>query len=150
MADVKIVMQASHLVAKYFVARTGNYQIALSFALREVWAKAKRVDRRNARVTSRGDLDQVKELSAKQFAIEILGDYKIHRKFPKFVFGVPAWLIEKNRLGGYASSIEFDSVASQVLQETDKAFKIEFTIDDLARNYHDKLSVWVPKSVMSK
>lgn len=126
----KALMTAAHKLASKLVAKTGNYAIALKFALKQIWAMVK-----NGR----------KRMSESSFNHAV---YELtHKPYngPKFFWsgkqGVPEWLMKKN-----LSQAEYDGAhqaySVYASRETAKAVLVNFDTD------FGKITMWAPKSVV--
>lgn len=120
-----VMMRTAHRLARVIVAKTGNYQIALSFALKYVWKRAKA----GKKVFGR---------NAMYFAIENLTTSPA----PKNVFGVPAWIIEKNLSQDEAYAVLNETNSTAVVRETEKAELVKFDTE------YGYVQMWTPKSVL--
>lgn len=126
----KQMMVKAHKMAKKLVEKTGNYMIALKFALKQIWAMVKAGRKRMSE-------------SAFNHAIYEL----THKPYegPKFFWsgkqGVPEWLMQKN-----LSQAEYDGAhqaySVYASRETAKAVLINFDTD------FGKITMWAPKSVV--
>ena len=148
MIETTLVMKASHKVAKRFVSRTNNYSIALSFAMKAVWSQAKRIEYRNA-----CHPEKFVEPTIESYSDRIIAYFRAYSR-ASYIFGVPTWLISENAKHGEYKLISHSAVAVETIEETEKAVKLAFTIDQEAstkRNpeYHGIVELWVPKSVMA-
>lgn len=123
----KNMMKHAHQLAKMLVEKTGDYQIALSFALKEIWR-------------------QVKKYNKKRFTkYSIATAYDLHRdKFTAQadVFGVPAWIIEKNLSRDEAYAVLNEVRSMEVVRETAKAQLVKFNTN------YGNVTMWTPKSVL--
>lgn len=124
------IMKTAHKLAKKLVVKTGNYAIALKFALVQIWAMAKAGRKRMS-----------------ESAFENAEWNATHKPYngPAFFWcgrkGVPCWLMKKN-----LTQAEYDG-AQQACEmyakrETAKAVLINFTTD------FGNITMWAPKSVV--
>lgn len=119
------LMKSAHRIAREIETEYGNYSIALSFALKEVWR-------------------QVKLYNKKRFGEMAIISAAVRLTAPKIdsVYGVPTWIIRKN-----LSQSEYQAVVSVaydmvVVRETEKAELVKFETE-----YGD-ITMWTPKSVL--
>lgn len=127
------MMKAAHEIAKHLVIRTGNYQIALSFALKYVWTKAKAGKKRM------GDM-------AIMFAVDKLTRSEEERNSLTKVDGlgyIPMWIAKKNLDAFDITLIQTSMTTAEVVKETEKAVDVCFHTDR-----HVDVYMWVPKSVI--
>jgi len=130
----KNMMRYAHQLAKKLVKETENYQIALSFALKEIWRQVKLYNKKRFTKYSIAT------------AFDRIGNPNYRKMFDSNtnsdVYGVPAWII-KNNLNNdesYAVLNECDSMS--VVRETEKAQLVEFVTN------YGKVTMWTPKSVL--
>lgn len=140
MIKTSLVMQASHQVAKRIYSSTNDYGIALSFAMKAVWSLAKDLEAHNAK--------------GKNFiepSVEVYYQHAI-KKFrhcfdrPRFVFGIPAWIIFENLHGSDLKNVIRHSTSAKQVRETEKAIKMAFSVEDATKPV---VEVWVPKSILA-
>ena len=126
----KHMMVAAHRIAQRIVKEVGNYSIALSLALKEVWR-------------------QVKTYNKKRFGWEAI--YSAERRLctpkqqstNKNVGGVPEWIIRKNLTTEEAFAVINSYPQVTIKKETEKAVLVDFHTD------WGHVSMWCPKSVMA-
>lgn len=124
------IMKKAHKIAKQMKVRTRNYQIALSFALKLVWA------------------DTTKDWNMKEIA-EYLNETRNEFNGVKVVettqdlanAEIPAWLIKKNLTSAEQSAINYGAEKT-IKRETEKAVLFQFTTD------FGTIEMWAPKSVL--
>lgn len=121
------VMEVSHKVAKGLVKKTGNYMIALQFAMKYVWGM---VRRGKMRIGAKTIARIVATLSAPRVEANING--------------VPMWIIEKNLSTEEASAVQCGHPTTKVVRETEKAINVMFITD------FGNIFMWCPKSVLVK
>ena len=119
------LMKSAHRLAKEIAPEFGNYSIALSFALKEVWRQVKLYDKKR--------FGEVAIISA---AARLTTPKKADN-----VFGVPTWILRENLDQDELYAV---SLANQmeVRRETAKAELVAFDTD------YGFVTVWVPKSVL--
>ncbi|WP_304057698.1 hypothetical protein [Levilactobacillus namurensis] len=136
------IMKDAHIIAKKIVNNAGSYQVALSFALKFVYAF--RADRKAARVA---------KANGKQYRLKFDGmiyDEATRYFEPKMVAGVPAWAIRKDFMHASAHDIIWFTTATKQVAETEKAVQIEFTTaNPKEHGYIDHHTTWVAKSIMA-
>jgi len=123
------MMKYAHKLAKMLVEKTGDYQIALSFALKEIWRQVKKYNKK--RFT--------------KYSIATAYDRIVHRdKFTAQadVFGVPAWIIDKNLSRDEAYAVLNETSSMEVVRETAKAKLVKFDTN------YGNVTMWTPKSVL--
>ncbi|QAR22358.1 hypothetical protein [Limosilactobacillus fermentum] len=126
----KQMMIQAHKLASKLVAKTGNYAIALKFALKKIWAMAKAGRKRMSE-------------SAFKSAIYDL----THKPYngPAFFWcgkmGIPEWLMAKNlnQSENQGAHLAYSIYAKR---ETTKAVLIEFETE------FGNITMWAPKSVV--
>ncbi|TDM12646.1 hypothetical protein [Macrococcus bovicus] len=126
----KHMMVSAHRIAQRIVKEVGNYSIALSLALKEVWR-------------------QVKTYNKKRFGWEAI--YSAERRLctpkqqssNKNVGGVPEWIIRKNLTTEEAFAVINSYSQVTIRKETEKAVLVDFHTD------WGHVSMWCPKSVMA-
>lgn len=121
------VMEVSHKVAKELVKKTGNYMIALKFAMKYVWGM---VRKGKMRIGAKTIQRIIATLSAPRVEANI--------------DGVPMWIIEKNLQSEEVLAIVCGHPTTKVLKETEKAVNVMFTTD------FGNIFMWCPKSVLVK
>lgn len=146
MIETALVMKASHQVAKYLVSRTGNYEIALSFAMKAVWSVAKRVEASNERRVAKGNSSLVKTPNVKLYFAKAMSAVRKSAAYD-FIFGVPTWIIRENEVE--SGLIINWAVSAETVKETEKAVQITFNVDRPKDHYESTRTIWVPKSVMA-
>lgn len=118
-------MVSAHNVAKLIVTMVGDYQIAMSIALKFVYKCEKE-----------GNVLHVKDAARQAFV-------------PKSVAGVPAWAIKKDFGRASADDILFFTVNFETIKETEKAIQISFDTKNPHENgYVDHHKAWVAKSIL--
>lgn len=131
------IMQDAHVVAKMIANLAGDYQVAMSFALKFVYAY--RANR--AAVKATGD-------KMAMYCFKSLVSAAREEFTPESVNGVPAWAIKKDFIGASADDILFYTISFEVLQETDKAYQVKFdTVNPDESGYVDHHTTWVAKSI---
>lgn len=123
------MMRYAHELAKLLVAHTGDYQIALSFALKEVWRQVKLYDKK--RFTKNSIMSAYARLRQPR-----------RNNNTQNVFGVPAWLIRNNLTNAEAYAVLNECYSMKVVRETEKAQLVEFSTN------YGKIKMWTPKSVL--
>jgi len=133
----KHIMQDAHIVAKMIANLCGNYQVAMSFALKFVYAyRAKR-----AAVKATGD--KVAMYSFKSLEAAAYEEFT-----PESVNGVPTWAIRKDFSRCSADDILFYTIGFEVIKETEKAVQVKFdTVNPDENGYVDHHTTWVAKSI---
>lgn len=122
------MMKYAHQLAKLLVEQTGDYQIALSFALKEVWRQVKLYDKK--RFTKNSIMSAYVRLRQPR------------RNNTRNVFGVPAWIIRKNLTNEEAYAVLNECDSMKVVRETEKAQLVEFDTN------YGRVRMWTPKSVL--
>lgn len=122
------IMKAAHAIAQEIVDEVGDYQIALSIALKEVWRQVKLYDKKRF-----GD---VAVLTAAQRLVTPKRDHNAN------VYGVPAWIIMKNLRQDEADAVIGHTASISIVRETEKAQLIRFDTD------FGHIEMWTPKSVL--
>lgn len=122
------MMRYAHELAKLLVAHTGDYQIALSFALKEVWRQVKLYDKK--RFTKNSIMSAYARLRQPR------------RKSVQNIFGIPTWLIRKNLTNAEAYAVLNECYNMKVVRETEKAQLVEFSTN------YGRVRMWTPKSVL--
>lgn len=122
------MMRYAHQLAKLLVEQTGNYQIALSFALKEVWRQVKLYDKK--RFTKNSIMSAYVRL------------IQPRRNSSQNIFGVPAWIINKNLTNEEAYAVLNECDSMKVVRETEKAQLVEFSTN------YGRVKMWTPKSVL--
>lgn len=119
----------AHELAHEIVSEYGDYQIAFSFALKEVWRQVKLYDKKRFGAV----------------AIFTATQRLTTPKRPKNdnIDGVPTWILRENLSQGELFAVENCGCGSTVRRETEKALLIAFDTNFGA------VTVWVPKSVMA-
>ena len=121
------MMRYAHQLANLLVKETGDYQIALSFALKEVWRQVKLYDKK--RFTKNSIMSAYVRL-------------RHPRRNNQNVFGVPAWIIRKNLTNEEAYAVLNECDSMKVVRETEKAQLVEFSTN------YGLVKMWTPKSVL--
>jgi len=133
-------MRDAHRVAKLIANLVGDYQIALSIALKFVYQynaerKAVAATKDTVKIYTFKSLD-----SAAKAAFE-----------PKHVANVPAWAIKKDFLPSSAFDILFYTINFETIKETEKAFQLKiYTKNPVENGYIDHHTTWVAKSIMEQ
>ena len=122
------MMKTAHAIAQEIVDEVGDYQIALSIALKEVWRQVKLYDKKRF-----GD---VAVLTAAQRLVTPKRDHNAN------VYGVPAWIIVKNLRQDEADAVIGHTASISIVRETEKAQLIRFDTD------FGGIEMWTPKSVL--
>ncbi|WP_434716693.1 hypothetical protein [Lacticaseibacillus paracasei] len=122
------MMKAAHAIAKEIVEEVGDYQIALSIALKEVWRQVKLYGKKRF-----GD---VAVLTASQRLVTPKQDRNAN------IYGVPAWIIKKNLSQDEASAVLSRTAGISIVRETEKAQLVRFDTD------FGNVEMWTPKSVL--
>ncbi|WBF53832.1 hypothetical protein [Macrococcoides canis] len=125
----KNMMVAAHRIAGRIVKEVGNYTIALSLALKEVWR-------------------QVKTYNKKRFGWEAI--YSAERRLcthkksysDSNVGGVPEWIIRKNLTTEECFAVLNTYPDVTFKEETEKAVLVDFCTD------FGHVTMWCPKSVL--
>lgn len=121
----RTTMISAHNVAKLIVTMVGDYQIAMSIALKFVYKCKKE-----------GNILHATDEARKAFT-------------PKSVAGVPAWAIRKDFGHASADDILFFTINFETIKETDKAVQISFDTKNPHENgYVDHHKAWVAKSIL--
>lgn len=122
------IMISAHNVADMINNLVGDYQIAMSIALKFVYAY------RNSDTREYGDVESA----------------AYHEFMPESVAGVPAWAIKHDFVASSADDILFYTTNSTITKETEKAIQIEFeTVNPDEDGYVDHHTTWVAKSIMA-
>lgn len=130
------VMKNAHTVAHEIVRFVGDYQIALSIALK---------------ISYKYDNAQ-SESKNKRAAWRKVGSvvsFAYHELTPDYVAGVPTWAIKNDFASTYAGNILHDTFKTEITEETEKAVKIVFYLADQFGKYAH-VGTWVAKSIMKK
>lgn len=122
------MMKAAHAIAKEIVEEVGDYQIALSIALKEVWRQVKLYGKKRF-----GD---VAVLTASQRLVTPKQDRNAN------IYGVPVWIIKKNLSQDEASAVLARTAGISIVRETEKAQLVRFDTD------FGNVEMWTPKSVL--
>ena len=126
----KQMMIQAHKMAKKLVEKTGNYAIALSFALKKIWAMVKAGRKRMSESAFKG---AIYDLTRKPY------------NGPAFFWfgkmGIPEWLMAKNlnQSENQGAHLAYSVYAKR---ETAKAVLVEFETD------FGNIDMWAPKSVV--
>lgn len=123
----KTLMKTAHRIAKEIVNFVGDYQIALSFAMKYVWNAAKHGKKRF------GDLAMINAI------VKLTTPKKTAKES---VDGVPAWIIRKNLDQNEAYAVLNECEGSSVIRETEKAILVKF------QTPYGNVEMWSPKSVL--
>lgn len=125
------MFKSAHRIAKGIVESTGNYQIAFSIALKEVWRQVKKYDK-------------------KRFGWEAIYSAQIRltetpkqKQQSEYVKGVPTWIICKNLSEQEAYVVCSTTNSIDIVRETEKAELISFSTD------FGCVKMWTPKSVLA-
>lgn len=121
------LMKSAHKIAKEIVDEYGDYQIALSFALKEVWRQVKTYDKKRF-----GDV----AIMSAAFKLMTPKQDK-NRNY----FGVPDWILSENLNNEEYSAMQY-ATSMSVERETLKAELVSFDTD------FGNITTWVPKSVL--
>lgn len=121
------LMKSAHKIAKEIVDEYGDYQIALSFALKEVWRQVKTYDKKRF-----GDV----AIMSAAFKLMTPKQNK-NRNY----FGVPDWILSENLSNEEYSAMQY-ATSMSVERETLKAELVSFDTD------FGNITTWVPKSVL--
>lgn len=133
------IMHDAHMVAKFIVNAVGDYQIAMSLALKFVYKfRAEKKAAKDAHDAVK--LTQLGEIwTAAPRAFE-----------PEFVAGVPAWAIKKDFSQAGAQDVLFFTVETKIVKKTEKAVQVEFsTKNPKEHGFIDHPTTWVAKSIMA-
>lgn len=124
----KTLMKIAHRIAKEIVYKVGDYQIALSMAMKYVW---------NANKCGKKRFGEMAMLNA----VVKLTTRKVSNS--DCVGNIPAWIIRKNldQNEAYAVLNECDGV--QTIRETEKAVLVRFNTS------YGYVEMWSPKSVLA-
>src|SRR5690625_3068838 len=125
----KNMMRYAHQLAKKLVKETENYQIALSFALKEIWRQVKLYDKK--RFTKGSIATAYARLRQPR-----------HDNSNDNVYGVPTWIIRKNLDQNEQYAVINECEGMSVVRETEKAQLVEYTTN------YGKITMWTPKSVL--
>ncbi|GAX04050.1 hypothetical protein IWT140_01687 [Secundilactobacillus pentosiphilus] len=132
-----LMFKLAHIVARSIVAEVGDYQIAFSLALKDIWGTVKNTEKQFDEETVVAGLEN------------ILHDAQIKEGQAKkgYTFGVPNWVIMKSFDGAHgdlrASFIFNGTYEIKVVRETEKAEQINFVTKS------GDIKVWCPKSVLA-
>lgn len=121
----KKVLEVSHKVAKYLVAKTDDYMIALKFAMKYVWGMVRKGKTRIGQKT-----------------IERVVWTLSHPRVERNIDGIPMWIIEKNLSFEQQRAVRCGDPVTKVLKETEKAINVCFETD------FGNIYMWCPKSVL--
>src|SRR5690625_2766390 len=125
------MMRYAHKIAKGIVGEVGDYQIALSLALKEIWRQVKLYDKKRfTKYSIATACDRIKQPQMKGYGKQ------------EDVFGVPAWIIRKSLSNDEAYAVLNESDNMNVVRETEKAQLVEFFTN------YGKVTMWTPKSVL--
>lgn len=119
------VMEVSHKVAKQLVKKTGDYMIALTYAMKYVWGMVRKGKMRIG----------VKTIQRIVYTLS-------HPRVKPNIDGIPMWIIENNLDDQEVSAIKVGSPVVKQLAETAKAIKVVFETD------FGNIYMWCPKSVL--
>lgn len=122
-----MLMKSAHRIAKEINWKVGNYSIALSIALKEVWRQVKAYDKKR--------FGEVAIISA---AARLTAP-KVNNSN---VYGIPSWIIRKNLSQEESYAVINQSSSMTVVRETEKAEYVEFDTD------FGKVQMWTPKSIL--
>lgn len=133
MMSRKMIMTNAHRIAKLIVREIGDYEIALSLALKNVW-------------------HAIKTWNKKRFTKESLASAAHYLTTPNYVRrnikiatsyyeGIPLWIMENNLTPSEYSALMCDGVEPKIVKETEKAVDFEFITD------FGVIYMWCPKSV---
>ena len=126
----KQMMIQAHKMAKKLVAKTGNYMIALKFALKQIWAMVKAGRKRMSESAFKG---AIYDLTHKPY------------NGPAFFWfgkmGIPEWLMAKN-LNQAENQGAHLAYSIHAKRETAKALLVEFETE------FGNIDMWAPKSVV--
>lgn len=129
------LMKKAHEIAKGIVNIVGDYTIALSMSLKEVWRLIKKYNKKR--------MGQ----DATQNAIIRLTTTKEEKRVAQFVHGlIPYWIINKNLSNEEAFAVMnyTQSCDVAISRETEKAVLFGFITD------FGTVKMWCPKSVLNK
>jgi hypothetical protein len=128
----KHLMKSAHKIAKGINKVVGNYQIALSIALKEVWRQVKLYEKKRF-----GSM-------AIENAIDRLTETKEEKESKNYSFGIiPNWIMQKNLTNQQLMALNTATVADMaVVRETEKAKQFAWTTD------FGMVTMWAPKSVL--
>ena len=126
-AELKNLFNKAHQLAKAINNKVGNYHIAFSIALKNLWSLKKKFNKKV--ITWR----QVLKASV----------YLTTPKAVKNICGVPAWFINKNLQEEERYAIT-EAYGANIKRETAKAVLISF---DTPYGY---INLWTPKSIIVK
>lgn len=127
----KNMMRYAHKLAKKLVKKTEDYQMALSLALKEIWRQVKLYDKKRfTKYSLETAYDRITQpqMSFKEQTAD--------------VYGVPAWIINKNLNNDEAYSVLNECENMNVVRETEKAKLVEFITS------YGSIEMWTPKSVI--
>ena len=126
----KQMMIQAHKMAKKLVAKTGNYMIALKFALKQIWTMVKAGRKRMSESAFKG---AIYDLTHKPY------------NGPAFFWfgkmGIPEWLMAKN-LNQAENQGAHLAYSIHAKRETAKALLVEFETE------FGNIDMWAPKSVV--
>lgn len=122
----KQMMKAANKIAKEIVSEVGDYRIAMSLALKEVWRQVKAYDKKRF-----GEV-----------AILTAAERLTTPKRANNVYGVPAWIITNNLTQSEADAVFTAAESLTVVRETEKAELVSFGTK------FGSIQMWTPKSVL--
>ncbi|GAX05377.1 hypothetical protein IWT25_00681 [Secundilactobacillus pentosiphilus] len=125
------MFKAAHEIAHEIVGATDNYQIAFSFALKEVWRQVKTYNKKRF-----GDAAIVNA------GIRLVTTPEMKRQ-NEYVEGVPTWIIRKNLNEQEAFAVCNTTNSFDIVRETEKAELVSFNTD------YGYVEMWTPKSVLA-
>lgn len=120
------LMKSAHRLANEIAPEFGNYSIALSFALKEIWRQVKIYDKKRF-----GDV-AIYSAAARLTSPQKADNY----------YGVPEWILRKNLDQDEYYAVTCESNSMEVRRETEKAELVAFDTD------YGFVTVWIPKSVL--
>lgn len=128
------MMRYAHQLAKLLVKQTGDYHIALSFALKEIWRQVKLYDRKRfTKYSIRTAYDRIGNPNYRKM---------VNKKENEHVFGVPAWVIKRNLTPDESYAVLNEANSMTTVRETEKAKLVKFDTN------YGFIEVWTPKSVL--
>jgi len=133
MMSRKMIMINAHRIAKLIVKEIGDYEIALSLALKNVWHAIKTWNKK--RFTKESLTSAAHYLTTPNY---VRKNIKIATSYYE---GIPLWIMENNLLPTQFQILMSNAVSPKISKETEKAIDFEFDTDS------GIIYMWCPKSV---
>lgn len=130
------LMKDAHKVAKIIVNSVGDYSIALGLAL-------KFVNNYNKNIKALRAEKKIGNTFYPRLEVAAYEEFK-----PDSIVGIPAWAIEKDFSKSGAKDVLFFTVEVEVIEETEKAFRVSFETKNPKENFSDHSKAWIAKSIL--